>query len=202
MAFKIIDPIQKIKSGLFSALVTKIYPDMIKKVPKVTNVVKNEIRIALLESPAIQSLSSGVLKADFGLTVDPTTQIIDAIVNTTRVQYKTAKSRSSLIGSFEITVQPISYSNLYSLGISNQVIKGGSLPWLKWLLEAGDTILIVDFGVEYGEHGRTGMAHMTEANRPFKVNSRFAGVSGDNFITRAMSDRKENINNAIKRALL
>lgn len=201
MGLKIVDTIGKIQNGLLSKLVTKIYPDIIKKIPKIKEAVKNEIRIALLESPAIQSLSSGSLKADFGLTKNPTIEIIEAVVNTTKVQYKTTKSKGNLVGSFEITVQPISYSNLYSLGVSNQIIEGGSLPWLKWLLEAGDTILVVDFGVEYGDYGRTGMAHMIPANRPFKVNSSFSGTAGDNFITRAISSRKNQINNAIIRAM-
>jgi len=201
MGLKIVDNIGKIQNGLFSALVNKIYPDMVRKVPKVKQALKNEIRIALLESPAIQSLSSGLLKADFGLTTDPTAEIIEAVVNTTKVEYKTARSKGNLIGSFEITVQRIGYGNLYALGISDQAINGGSLPWLKWLLEAGDMILIVDFGVEYGDHGRTGMAHMTSNNRPFKVNSSFSGTTEDNFITRAISSRRDQINNAIIRAL-
>lgn len=202
MALKITDSIGKIQSGLYSALIKEIYPDMVKKVPNVKTAIKNEIRLALLESPEIASLSGGSLKADFGLTTDPTSQLIDAIVETTRVEYKSSQVKGKIVGSFSVTVQPASYGNLYALSVSTQAIKGGSLPWLKWLLEAGDAILIVDFGVEYGRHGRTGMAHMVPENRPFKVNSSFSGVLTDNFITRALAARRDNINKAIRRAIV
>ena len=199
MGLKITDSIGTIKNGLYAAMVSKIDPDMRKKISLVERAVKNEIKQALLESPAIQSLSGGILKADFGLTQDPTSAIVDSIVETTRVEYVTLKNKK---GGFKITVQPITYGNLYSLGVSRQDIEGGSLPWLNWLLEAGDTILIVDFGVEYGLHGRTGMAHMTSGSRPFKVNSSFSGTTGDNFVTRAIQVKQSEINNAIIKAIL
>lgn len=196
MAFKIVDTPQQIKTGMYNAIAKEINPDMSRKAKAIEDIVKIHVRQALVESPAIQSLYGGLLKADFGLTSDPTGAIIESIVNTTKVTYKPIRNANSG-GVFEITVQPISYSNLYALGVSQQAIEGGSLPWLKWLLEAGDTILIVDFGVEYGDFGRTGQARMTGKNRPFKVNSSFSGVPNDNFITRALNSRQQDIINAI-----
>jgi hypothetical protein len=201
MALKIVDSTREIKVGMYNAIAREINPDMSKKTTAIETAVKIEIRKALVESPAIQSLNSGLLKADFGLTSDPTGAIIESIVDSTRVTYKPIQNSNSG-GVFQVTVQPISYSNLYSLGVSQQAIEGGSLPWLKWLLEAGDTILIVDFGVEYGDFGRTGQARMTGKNRPFKVNSSFSGVSNDNFITRAIASRRKEINNAIMRVIV
>lgn len=156
------------------------------------------ISSALASSPEIQSLSGGTLKADFGLTSDPTSQIISSIVSTIDVQIQRVRSSGANIsGGLRITVQPSDHSNLLSLPIATQAIRGGSLPWLKWLLTLGDTIIIADFGVEYGPHGRSGGGRMVSGNRPFKVNSAFSGTADDNFITRAMARNKTLIEDAI-----
>lgn len=202
MGLKIVDSITSIKSGILSALAQNISPDLKKKKPYIEKAVKQAIAEAIIQSPTIQSLSGGVLKADFGLTSDPASDIINAIVNSVNVEYTQLRSAGGrFTGGFRVSVQPISYANLYSLGVSQQAIEGGSLPWLKWLLEAGDSILIVDFGVEYGPYGRSGMGHMINSNRPFKVNSSFSGIAGDNFITRAIETHQTEINNAILKAV-
>lgn len=182
--------------------VSETNKDASKKKSAVERAVKREVRIAISRSPAIQALRDGILKADFGLTIDPGPQIVNSVVESTSVTYKTlTKSGNKILGGYTITVQPSDYSNLYGLGVSKQSIEGGELPWLNWLLEAGDKILIVDFGVEYGEFGRTGMAHMTEESRPFKVNSTYAGTQSDNFITKALQTNQIQITNAIIKAL-
>ena len=158
---------------------------------------------SLATSPEILSLSSGVLKADFGLTSDPSKSIIDAVVASMRLTTKkVVVSGNKINGGFELNIQPSSYSNLLSLSVSKQAIEGGgSLPWLEWLLTLGDAVIIANFGVEYGPFGRTGRARMTEDTRPFKVNSAFSGTSGDNFITRALSRSKKYIVNTIIKAI-
>jgi hypothetical protein len=107
----------------------------------------------------------------------------------------------SIDGGIILAIQPIDYSNLFSLSVSEQVIDGGSIPWLKWLLTLGDTIIIANFGVKYGPFGRTGKAHMTQTSRPFKVNSLFSGTADNNFITRALSNSSAQIKQAIRGAL-
>ena len=44
-------------------------------------------------------------------------------------------------------------------------------------------MIIANFGVEYGSHGRTGGGHMVPNSVPFKVNSQYAGTIDNNFIT-------------------
>lgn len=163
-----------------------------KKQKQLEKNLQNLTRSTLAVSPEILSLQSGKLRADFGLTQDPSTQIINSIVDTLKITIKpVTATANSIKGGISISIQPTDYSNLYALGVSQQLIRGGSLPWLKWLLEAGDSILIVDFGVEYGPYGRTGQARMTENNRPFKVDSNYSGVAEDNFISRTFQ-RNEN----------
>ena len=57
--------------------------------------------------------------------------------------------------------------------------------------------LIANFGIEYGPFGRSGKAHMTQASRPFKVNSAFSGNADYNFISRAVGRYSSQIKNVI-----
>ena len=98
-------------------------------------------------------------------------------------------------------MQPNDYSNLLSLSASKQIIEGGAIPWLNWLLTLGDSIIIANFGVEYGPFGRSGMARMTEKQRPFKVDSAYSGNITDNFITRSIQMNKSSIEEAIVKVL-
>ena len=79
--------------------------------------------------------------------------------------------------------------------------KGGSLPWLDWLINLGDSVIIADFGVTYGPFGRSGQARMSVKKRPFKVDTAFSGTPEDNFITRALDKRASEIESAIRRSL-
>jgi len=160
------------------------------------------ITSALSSSPEIQSMSGGLLQADFGLTSNPGPSIVNSIISTLALKTEKVSTNGKIItGGFTVVMQPQDYSNLFSLPVATQIIEGGSLPWLKWLLTLGDTIIIANFGVEYGPYGRTGRARMTEESRPFKVNSAFSGTVDDNFITRAIQRSKSQIINAIIKAV-
>lgn len=158
---------------------------------------------ALSASPELSSLSGGILAVDFGLTTDPTGPIVNSIVNSLDIDIQKAIGTASGIkGGLLITMQPIDYSNLFSLSVAEQIIEGGSLPWLKWLLTFGQQIIIGDFGVKYeAGRGRRGGGYMTIEERPFKVNSAFAGTADNNFITRSVSRVAPQIKNTIIKAI-
>ena len=112
--------------------------------------VKEVVRRAVATCPEMRELSSGTLKFDFGLTQDPSAAIANSVANSTRVSVsKITSTGGSFRGGVKITVQPSTFSNLLSLPVAQQAIEsGGSIPWLKWLLTAGDAIIIGDFGVD------------------------------------------------------
>ena len=166
--------------------------------------VKEVVRRAIATCPEIQELSSGVLKFDFGLTEDPSTAIINSVANSTRVSVSKISSRGgSFRGGVRITIQPSTFSNLLSLPVAEQAIeKGGSIPWLKWLLTAGDAIIIGEFGVEYEMGtGRSGGATMKKSEKPFKVNPLYSGDEVDNFITRAIEPTVREISAIVRKEL-
>lgn len=166
--------------------------------------VKEVVRRAIATCPEIQELSSGVLKFDFGLTEDPSTAIINSVANSTRVSVSKISSRGgSFRGGVRITIQPSTFSNLLSLPVAEQAIeKGGSIPWLKWLLTAGDAVIIGEFGVEYEMGtGRSGGATMKKSEKPFKVNPLYSGDEVDNFITRAIEPTVREISAIVRKEL-
>ena len=189
----------KINKGLAS-IFNKIVS---KKARSIEAQIRPLVSAALLSSSELRSLSSGTLRIDFGLTQDPSADIVNAVTNSLSVQARKAVASSSGIkGGVLITLQPADYSNLFSLSTATQITeKGDSLPWLQWLLTFGQQVIIADFGVEYGSYGRTGGGHMIGDATPFKVNSQYAGTIDNNFITRAINPILPQIRNIIIKAL-
>lgn len=160
------------------------------------------VRRAIANSPAINSLRGGTLKADFGLSVDPGPVIVESVADSIQVKPKKVNfSGSRAVTGIEIFIQPSSFSNLLSLPIATQAIKNGNLPWLKWLLTLGDAIIIADYGVQYGPFGRTGEARMTRKYAPFKVNTKYSGTADNNFISKALGNYSSEIQQVIVKAL-
>jgi len=111
-----------------------------KRLSTQSNTILREIRplvsSALMSSKEIQSLSSGRLRVDFGLTSDPSGAIVNAVVASLDIDIQKATGTAAGIkGGLLITMQPIDYNNLFSLSVAEQITeKGVSLPWLQWLL--------------------------------------------------------------------
>jgi hypothetical protein len=197
----IIESNAAIERKIKKALSKQVSDRLSKAANRVLNAVSPVIASALWSSQEIASLSSGTLRAEFGLTFDPSSQIVGAIMDSLEIDIRQVDS--NLNGGFTLTMQPSNFSNLLSLPIAEQPIeKGGSIPWLEWLLKAGDSVVVADFGVEFGPHGRTGKARMARGkSSPYKVNSSFSGTADNNFITRAIDRAYPKIQEIIRRAL-
>ena len=177
----------EIVSRINSGLAKEINIAIKQAIPVLQQKIMPIIQAALLSSPEINSLQNGILRAEFGLTSDPTDELVAAILSTISIRPLYAQKNRG--GGIEITMQPSDYSNILGQSFAQQSIDGGSLPWLSWLLTLGDTVIITDFGVEFGSFktSRTGEAKMSSKAAPYKVNSAFSGTLNDNFITRAIN---------------
>lgn len=178
--------LKKFNDDVYKTLVKEVRAQIAKKRPKIRENVKPLIVDAIYDCPEMESVRADTLKYDFGLTQDPSMAIAWSVADTMRLRYFVTQE---MVGGFEISVQPGNYQNLYGLSAAYQITeKGDSLPWLQWLLESGDAIIVADFGVKYTEgYGRTGGAIMVQGYTPFRVDPAFSGVNGDNFITRALN---------------
>lgn len=201
---KILDSTSKIEKNTLKAAEPEIKNLFQRAKPKIESGVKQIVVRALQESPEIASLKDGTLRLDFGLVVDPADDIIYAVANSVHVLFKNFRFyKNSMSNVMSIYIQPSSFDNLLSLAVANVITERGEvLPWLEWLLTAGNTIVIAGYSVEYGnfQTSRTGGAIMEPVGF-FKVDSQFSGTPENNFITRAIEPYGEEINNLIKSSL-
>ncbi len=172
-----------------------------KILPFVTRQFKAILNTALINSPEIKSLAAGDLKGEFGLDSDPTQELVAAIMATLDVKVKTVTAKRK--GGLSVVLQPNDYSNLLSQPWASQSIQNGSIPWLSWLLTLGDSIIIADYGVEFGAFpdSRSGLAKMATEVSPYKVNSQYSGTADNNFITRAIRRVRPELDRIFKGAL-
>ena len=199
-SIKLLESDRSIAIKINRALADELGRSLHKAAPRLKSAVSPVIASALYASPEIQSLQGGTLKADFGLTSDPSQAIVSAVVSSVYVQVvKPTASAQNIRGGLKLHIQPSDFENLFGVGV--QPTKSGALPWLEWLLKLGDSIIVADFGVEYGPFGRTGMAHMSKKLAPFRVSSEFSGTIGNNFVKRALSSVSSEIKNIIMRTI-
>tara|TARA_R110000824_G_scaffold267153_2_gene456098 strand:+ start:233 stop:835 length:603 start_codon:yes stop_codon:yes gene_type:complete len=196
---QLIESIREVETKVNTALAVEVNKSLGRAVNKVRQGCAPIITSALMTSPEISSLAGGILAAEFGLTVNPTSQLVTAIVSSIDVKIEKANAKS--LGGFSLFMQPSNFANLFALSVSEQPIEGGSIPWLQWLLTQGDSIIIANFGVEFGNHGRTGEARMSKNFAPYKVNSAFSGTVNDNFITRAVQRVRPQIEAVMRNAI-
>jgi len=204
ISIKILESNNAIVKKIHVALAKAFNKTLSRNVTQIYRGLQPLISSALISSDEMQSLSGGLLRTDFGLTSDPSSAIVNAIVSSLNIEIQQAKaSAAGIKGGLLITMQPIDYNNLFSLSVAEQITeKGVSLPWLQWLLTFGQQIIVANFGVEYGDgKGRTGGGHMTVEERPFKVNSQDAGTVDNNFITRAIDGVAPQIKGVIIKAM-
>lgn len=171
-----------------------------KNYRKIRSAVKPHIVDAIYDCPEMESVRSGKLKYDFGIDFDPTLVIAWTVADSMKLSYSYS---GRYIFNFQVSVQPVNSNNLLSLPQS--IVKlgnGSSIPWLEWLLKKGSQIILVDFGVLYKDAGRTGGAIMVENISPFMVDPMYAGDDEDNFISRALSKKANNIQQAVWQTLL
>lgn len=182
-------------------LIKEVNAVLKKTVPLIAPKFKNVIRSSLISSPEISSLRNGILRGEFGLESDVTTQLVEAILATLTIKVLPAKSK--FLGGIQIVMQPTSYINLFGREFAEQQIANGSIPWLKWLLTFGDSIIITGFGVEFGSfpQSRSGDARMSDKFAPYKVNSAFSGTAENNFITRSIERARPELEQILRGVL-
>lgn len=203
---KIVESDKIINLKINKALAGELNSLFKKKKDKLLSTVKAIVYNAIRSCPEVDSLSSGELKLDFGLTIDPSAALINAIVSSVDIIVTPFSANGGTLskGGITILIQPNDYQNLLGLSVSQQPIEsGGAIPWLQWLLLEGDSIIIADFGVEYSNEakGRAGPARMSRSTAPFRVNPSFSGTRDDNFITRALRAYFPQIEKAISGVL-
>lgn len=188
--FRVLESFKKLKNNITKQVIDVANKFTKSNLPTVGQYVYNSIYSAIYNCPEMESVRTGILKADFGLDFDPTDAIADSIARSISVTIRKSDINKGLVSGYLINVQPLSYLNLLSLPESVVITeKDERLPWLEWLTLYGDSVIIYDYGVKYKNNaGRSKMGIMIQSSRFFKVNEQYSGVASDNFITRAIGN--------------
>lgn len=155
---------------------------------------------ALDSCPEVQSLRSGTLKYDFGIDNDITSLLVSNIAEAIDVEYKpiqfSFKGFSTALTVY-IPQDRINFIVNSHWWATVKTEKGEILPWLNWMLTAGDSVVIAGYSAVYGNWGRSGGALMFKFNN-FQVNPAYSGTPTDNFITRALDKKQAEIERVLR----
>lgn len=179
---------------ILEALAPLVQQRIDRALPKIDADLKNVIRNAISSQQEYLSLTSsnGQLRLEFGIA-DPglVDRAIDALVSTSITKINKVKAVGGrLTGGFSISFMPDNAVLSVSQQFSVITEKGTQLPWLQWLLFYGISSIVKDYDVvfEPNPRSRTGGAIMKPSSSAWRVPPEYAGVSGNNWITKAVDD--------------
>ncbi len=174
---------------------------------KVETAIHNALVPALEASEEYQALVNGPLDAHFGLpdARKRANAIIQKAADSVHCQAVQVRARGDkLTGGLRITAIPSDFADLLALPEASLTTgKGANLPWLQWLLTAGDSIIIADYGIDFGAYprSRSGEAIMMKGKTAWKVPIGVSGTLRDNWFTRVTATLQSQIEQAVESAL-
>jgi hypothetical protein len=145
----------------------------------------------------VESINSGLLQAQFGLTSSrakaATDSIIADLISNTKAEF--IPGTGNILGTLRVTIK----TGLSESVFTDAEYKSGEyeIPWLTWLLKKGTQVVVMNHSVDYtnSPRSRSGKALMVEDGGVFRVDPKYAGSPGDNVITRAICSEVKAIQN-------
>jgi len=191
----------------YEAASKEIYKAVQSKLLLITNKSKPEISKLILQSlndsDTTKSLLSGKLRDDFGLFGNVATVTINNIAKhiSENIELSIAKSKKSgVMLSITVEVMPGDFKKILSVAGATYNSKGGPVDWLEWLITRGTQVVVGDYWLFPHAKGFTrsgGSSIMAEIKTmprdPFRVDPNYAGTIDDNFITRAIQAKADEI---------
>lgn len=186
-------------SEMKKSVVRNLITDLNKQFKKVARLSVNKIinltRIHLKNSETYKALTQpgGLLAGHFGLPIGTEKGVVDEIVDyiSGRIELKVAtfqQENDQLIGGMDIILNKSVLTYLTQRHGSFVVTeKGQTIPWLDWLLFAGDEIILTGFRIKFKAAGRSGQAIMIPQGY-WRVPPAYSGTEGNNWITEELGN--------------
>jgi hypothetical protein len=199
-------------SEIYSKILNAMLPEAVSYLKKALSSIKNNIppivSKAITNRPEYMSLTTGTLRLELGIP-DANSKVLELIDFWTRnisIDFKSPViSGDKIKGSFSISLIKSDFSDILGSDAAfvYDSLRGYSLPWLEWLLLDGTKVLVrrQQVIISPNKRSRTGMALMRESGQNWSVPPQFAGTINDNWITRAIDDCADEINNLIEGSL-
>ena len=169
----------------------RIRPDLVNYVEK---------KLKEYPSNTYYSLNFGELQRDFGFS--PGENVAEQVVKTisSSIQLSKLGPTSVSLGGFRLEILKEGIQSLLSKNFAAYDSNGNTVDWLRWLLTAGDTIVVADYQVMKDKgtplsSSRSGYALMIspKMSQGFRVDPNHSGTIDDNWITRALFSAQQDI---------
>jgi hypothetical protein len=159
----------------------------------------------ILAQPEVRELleenGPGSLTAMLGITNAEALNAINALVKTiTRIiKVNIDKVDDRLNGGLEVIISGVDAGDIPE---AIKSVPNSKLNWLEWLLEKGDTPIIIGYRYSASDKGRTGGGIMKPGG-VFRIPPAFSGTEEENFIIRALvgEPQQQEIERIIRKAL-
>jgi hypothetical protein len=205
ITLKLTQSVFEIQRSINEALAKELNNTVRKKKASTLGALRAATRSWITSSDAIESLlKNGAyeLRTEFGLTnaEESVSHIINAVVDSVEVNFKLFNK--DLRGNVTFNFQPQDNAKLLSMMSGYQMTKKGTdLHWLDWLLTKGDSTVIVGYSYVSNRRGRAGIGSMKQGGS-FRVDPRYSGVIGNNFISKVFAGREQEVVKIIQESLL
>ena len=179
---------QELKATLdrtISQLIRKIRPSLVAYI---------EDKLRKGPNDTYNSLDIGELRRDFGFRSGQNAgeRVVKAISGS--VEFTKLGPTSASLGGFRLQLLKGGIEFLLDKDFGVYDSNGNTVDWLRWLLTAGDTIVVADYQVMKDKGtplkgSRSGYALMIspKMSRGFRVDPNHSGTIDDNWITRALA---------------
>ncbi len=156
--------------------------------------------IKFLESDTFYALTEGDLRGEFGFSDSYLNNIEEVCRQIAAVYMSVEQDTSKKFIRINIGVSDNDDIDLNDIG-AYSTEDGVKIYWLYWLLTQGTNVVVPDHNVKFIQGaGRSHMAIMVQDDYvSYSVDEQFAGVDGDNWITRTINKNKNEFLNIIKR---
>lgn len=186
------------KSKVYSAISIQLNKLLFRKRGAIVRDIRALIPVWVRSQPEMVELANrsgiGSLAAQFGLVYGTGPEAVDAIVNaiTDSVALDITKvDKKTLRGGIKVRFMTATFAEL--LGIKEGFVRteeGEDLHWLKWLLLDGFKAVVTGYHFQFKRAGRSGGGYMRKGGT-WRVPPQFAGTEKDNFVTRALTGKKQ-----------
>ena len=191
VAAAIVQETKEILGRTIDQLRIRIRPDLVNYVEK---------KLKQYPSNTYYSLNFGELQRDFGFM--PGENVAEQVVKTisSSIQLSKLGPTSVSLGGFRLEILKEGIQSLLNKGFAAYDSDGNTVDWLRWLLTAGDTIVVADYQVMKDKgtplsSSRSGYALMIspKMSKGFRVDPNHSGTIDDNWITRALFSAQQDI---------
>lgn len=202
----IIETNAQIEQSILKALLRDVGKTMAKSAKILESKLPPIIESAIISQPEYTSLVSGRLREEFGIP-DAASKVekLLQVWKNVEVNYTKPTIKGGQIFS-KITIYAIrsDYADVMGLPAAFQKTKKGQdLPWLDWLLNQGDKVIIKEYEIVDGKrNGRAGNKVMKKnVKGKWSVPSSFAGNPNNNWITRSIDSVSSIIERTVEESL-